>query len=88
MICVTSRNLSLGFLRVIISYSVSTMWPPSRAGIGMRFITPNMMERSARMLRKRNQSHVAGKICPMEMKLPTDLYASVLGVNTSLRSLR
>ena len=88
IICAIVRNLSLGFFPVIISYRVNTMCPPSRAGIGRRFITPSMIESRARMLMNLYQSHVAGKICPMAMKLPTDLYASVLGVNTSFKSCR
>ena len=62
------------------------MCPPSNAGIGIRFMTPSIMERRARMFRNLYQSHAAGNICPMAMKLPTDLYASVLGVNTSFKS--
>ena len=73
MICIIYRNLSLGFLPVIISYNVNTIWPPSRAGIGSRFITPSMIESKARMLRKLYQSHAEGNICPIAMKLPTDL---------------
>ena len=88
MICIIYMNLSSGFLPVIISYIVKTICPPSKAGIGSRFITPNIMDRSAMILRKLNQSHEAGKTCPMAMKLPTDFYASVLGVNTNFRSLR
>ena len=86
MIWVTYRKLSLGLRPVNISYRVNKMCPPSRAGIGMRFITPSMIDSRAMMLRKLYQSHIGGKICPMEMKLPSDLYASVLGVATSLRS--
>jgi hypothetical protein len=37
-----------------------------------------MIESIAMILKKLNQSQAEGKIWPMEMKLPTDLYASVL----------
>ena len=47
-----------------------------------------MIDSMATMLRKLYQSHAEGNTCPMAMKLPTDLYASVLGVNTSFMSLR
>ena len=49
------------------------MCPPSSAGIGRRFITPSIIESNARIFRNLYQSHVAGKTCPMAMKLPTDL---------------
>ena len=39
------RNLSLGFLPVIISYRVNSMCPPSRAGIGRMFSTASIMDR-------------------------------------------
>ena len=45
------------------------------------------MDSRARILRKPYQFQDEGKICPTAMKLPTDLYAPVLGVATSLRSL-
>ena len=61
-ICATYRNFSLGFLRVMISYNVKRICPPSRAGIGMRFITPNITESRARMFMKLYQFHVDGKI--------------------------
>ena len=62
MICVTYRKLSLGLRPVNISYRVNSMCPPSRAGIGMRFITPNMIDSRAMMLRKLYQSHEDGNI--------------------------
>ena len=52
IVWVIMRNLSLGFRPVMISYSVNTIWPPSSAGIGRRFITASMMESIAMMLRK------------------------------------
>ena len=61
MICVTYRKLSLGFLPVIISYIVNTICPPSKAGIGSRFITASMIDSIAMMLRKLYQSHASGK---------------------------
>ena len=67
------RNLSPGFLLVSISYRVKTIWPPSRAGIGSRFMTPSIIEKRAVMLSRAYQSQYDGNIWPMAMKLPTDL---------------
>ena len=50
--------------------------------MGRRFITASIMDSRAMMLRKACQSHAEGKICPMAMKLPTDLYASVFGASS------
>ena len=71
--CITIRNLSLGFLLVTISYKVNAICPPSRAGIGMRFITPSITDNIATILRKLSQFQLEGKIWPIDMKLPTDL---------------
>ena len=45
VICAYSKNLSPGFLPVIISQRVNTTWPPSREGIGSKFINPNMIDK-------------------------------------------
>ena len=55
--CITIRNLSLGFRPVIISYKVNTICPPSRAGIGSRFMTARIMEIMARMFMNTGQFH-------------------------------
>ena len=68
-----SRNLSLGFLPVIISYKVNRRCPPSKAGIGRMLSTASITERNAVRFQKICQFQVLGNIEPIVMKLPTDL---------------
>ena len=44
--CAYSKNLSPGFLPVIIFQSVNTTCPPSRAVIGNKFINPSMIDKN------------------------------------------
>src|SRR5574344_351280 len=66
-----SMNLSLGFLRVMISYRRNNMNPPSRAGMGSMFMMAKAMERKAVSDQKLAQSNLSGKILPIEMNPPT-----------------
>ena len=65
-----SKNLSLGFLPVIISYKVNITWPPSNAGIGNKFMNPNIIDRNAVIPQNDCQLQVAGKILPIAIKPP------------------
>src|SRR5690554_6229432 len=56
-----SINFSLGFFRVIISYNKNITCPPSRAGIGSRFIIPSIIERNAVTFQKYSQDQTSGK---------------------------
>ena len=56
--CAYSKNLSLGFLPVIISIRVNNAWPPSNAGMGNKFIKANMIDNNAVILQKCSQSQL------------------------------
>ena len=58
--CALSINFSLGTLLVIISYSKNITWPPSRAGIGNKFKTPNIIDKNAVRAQKSCQLQVPG----------------------------
>lgn len=68
-----SRNLSLGFLPVMISYNVNSKCPPSKAGIGRIFSTANITDKKAVRFQKICQFHELGNMEPIVIKLPTDL---------------
>lgn len=82
----TIINFSLGLRPVTISTIRNSRWPPSNPGIGIRFITPNIIDSIASKLMNISQFQCDGNTCPIAMKLPTDLYAPVLGVATSFKS--
>ena len=71
--CAYSKNLSPGFLPVIISHRVKTTCPPSSAGIGNKFINPNMIDKNAVIFQNVSALHSEGKILPIEMKPPKPL---------------
>ena len=64
------------------------MWPPSNAGIGNKFKTASITESQAVIFQNTSQFHVPGKILPIAIKLPTDLYAFVLGLKINPSSFR
>ena len=68
-----SKNLSPGFLPVIISQRVNTTCPPSKAGIGNKFIKPNIIDKNAVMFQNDSALHSDGKILPIEIKPPKPL---------------
>ena len=72
-ICAYSKNLSPGFLPVIISHKVNTTCPPSKAGIGNKFINPNMIDKNAVMFQNVCQLNSEGKILPIEINPPKPL---------------
>ena len=73
-------NLSEGFRPEIISYIRNIAWPPSNAGIGNKFKTPNIIERKAVVLQNDCQSQEDGNIFPMAIKPQSPLYYPVLGL--------
>src|SRR6266511_5830089 len=80
-----SKNLSLGLRRVIISYKVNITCPPSRAGIGRRFINARTIERKAVMVQNASQSQpYFGKIEPIALNPPNPLYPPVFGLRIFL----
>ena len=80
-----SMNFSLGGRRRMISAMRNNTWPPSKAGIGRMFMKASIRLRKAVVSQKVSQSHVAGKMLPMVMKLPTLLAPSA--VKTYCKSL-
>ena len=72
-----SKNLSLGFLPVTISYNKNITWPPSKAGMGKMFIKAKIMESRAVVLQKAAQFQVSGNKPPIAANPPTPLYAPV-----------
>ena len=79
-ICAYSKNLSLGFRPEIISYNKNITCPPSNAGIGSKFNTPNIMDKKAVVPQNISQFQNSGKSPPMAAKPPTPLYAPVSGL--------
>lgn len=75
-----SKNLSLGLRPVTISYSKNITCPPSRAGIGKRFNTANIMDKKAVVFQKISQFQESGNNPPIAAKPPTPLYAPVSGL--------
>ena len=61
IICMTIKNLSPGLRPVTISTIMNSRCPPSSPGIGIRFMTPSMMDSSANRFRNIVQFHTAGK---------------------------
>ena len=77
--CAASSTLSLTLRPEIISQKVKIACPPSSPGIGRMFITARMIDRKAVFIQKSCQSHVEGKMLPMEMNPPSSSYILVLG---------
>src|SRR5210317_209357 len=86
-ICAYSKNLSLGFFLKIISYVKNIACPPSNAGIGNKFKTPNIIDKKAVIVQKACQSQVVGNIFAIDTKLPKPLYAPVFGLTNFLSCL-
>ena len=82
-VCAISKNLSLGFLLVIISANKNNTCPPSSAGIGNIFMTANTIERKAVRYQNCIQLNCFGKILPIDINPPRLLYASVSGLKIS-----
>ena len=73
-ICAYSKNLSLGFLPVIISTSVNTTCPPSNAGIGNKFINASTIDKKPVILQNASHCpHSVGKIDPIDLNPPNPL---------------
>ena len=82
--CAYSMNFSFGFLPLTISYSVNITCPPSKAGIGSRFINARMMDKKAVIFQNASQLQSVGKTEPIALNPPTPLYAPVSGFKISL----
>ncbi len=81
MVLATSRNLSEGLRLVTISTRRNSIYPPSRAGMGIMFINASMMDRNAVICQKAYQLHDAGNMSP-SVPNPPRLWAPSL-VNIS-----
>ena len=83
MVLATSRNLSEGLRLVTISTRRNSIYPPSRAGMGIMFINASMMDRNAVICQKAYQLN---DDCIMSPILPSRrrLWAMSLG-NRSVR---
>ena len=58
--CAFSKNFSLGLRPEIISYNKNITCPPSKAGIGSKLSTPNIIDKNAVKPQKSGQLHVLG----------------------------
>src|SRR5690606_9173695 len=68
-----SKNFSLGFRPLIISYNVNITCPPSSAGMGSKFINAKMIDRKAVIFQNDSQSQVVGNTEPMALNPPIAL---------------
>ena len=64
-VCAYSINLSLGLRPEIISYNKNITCPPSKAGIGNKLSTPNIIDKKAVILQNVCQSQKSGNTFSM-----------------------
>src|SRR5690606_13987029 len=72
-ICAYSKNFSLGFLPVIISYSKNITCPPSNAGMGSIFIKAKIIDKKAVESQNPCQSQESGKSLAIVPNPPTSV---------------
>src|SRR5678809_657210 len=84
-ICAYSKNFSLGLRRVIISYKVNITCPPSKAGIGNKFMNARTIDKNAVIVQNASHLHsYFGKMEPIALKPPRPLYPPVFGFRISV----
>ena len=77
-ICAYSINFSFGLRREMISYNVNIICPPSKAGIGRKFINASATDRNAVISQKLSQFQLSGNRLPMAPKPPMLLAPSAV----------
>ena len=82
-----SMNLSLGLRPVIISYNKNITCPPSKAGIGNKFINAKIKDKIAVILQNLCQSQVSENILAIEPKPPKLSEAFTYPVNICPKAL-